>query len=113
MSGLNKIEGTDFLDIGLCHGTSSIALLYRKIFWLTQEKKFNEAYNYWLSLTSNQLMKQLDNFDLMPSRVEKVENVLYIRNYGILEGITGALILFLSDEYRNITEWEELFLLRS
>jgi lantibiotic modifying enzyme len=110
---LSKVGETEFLNLGLCHGIPSIAILYKKIYLLTGEEKFCKAYDFWLSFALKELTHQLNNFNSVPLNIQRFENITYKKKYGVLEGVTGALMVLLSEKYKNITEWEELFLLRS
>ena len=92
------IKDTAISDCYMCHGTSGVAHIYKKIFDLTGEPIFYKTYTYWLEQTVNAMEKELEK---QPSDKD-------------LELLTGWLGPFfvLSDYNGQKNEgWDRIFLL--
>lgn len=46
-----KEEGV--LDAGLCHGSSGISMIFRRMYIETQQREFADAWDYWIEKTLN------------------------------------------------------------
>ena len=46
-----KEEGV--LDAGLCHGSSGISMIFRRMYIETQQREFADARDYWIEKTLN------------------------------------------------------------
>ena len=112
-TGIVKISGTNLFDVGLCHGAASICLLYKKIFEISQNESIYKAYISWLDFTFKEVSKHLNDFDSIPENKEIFENIVGIKKFGLLEGITGALLLLLSSKFKDLNEWERIFLVNT
>lgn len=114
----NTTTRTDLLDMrivdaGLCHGTSGIAHIYNKLFFLTKELKFKYAALYWYSETIK--MAKYDSgyagyrLDYYLNESEKENRDLY--NLSFLTGISGIGLSLLSAFYPIGDSWDKCLLL--
>lgn len=99
-----KEEGV--LDAGLCHGSSGISMIFRRMYIETQQREFADAWDYWIEKTLN--------FSIFNDGLAGYKT--YVLNgwecdYSLLTGISGiglALISYIAQDEQN---WDELFLL--
>jgi lantibiotic biosynthesis protein len=111
--GLSKIVEADCLDISICHGTTSIALMYKKIFELCGDIEFHKASRNWSQITQVETSKFLNSFHLISNQKEVFENIIYIKKYSFIEGLIGPLLFLLSEKYKNANEWERILLVNT
>lgn len=96
-------------DSGLCHGTGSICMMFHYIYSQTGFNLFKETRDYWLTSTLEigRMKGGLAGFQAWDG-----EKQGYVNEYGMLEGISGIGLLFLtllSDE--NNSRWMDFFML--
>lgn len=113
--GKNESDGrVDFFenytsyDTGLCHGTASIAYMFKKIFLLNEKnKEYLIESDRWRALTLLNLEQRLCQFDKIISTSNRGTGV----ECGLLNGLSGtglALISLLDDE---LSEWDKVLLI--
>lgn len=92
------------LDASICHGTSGIALMYKKNYQISKDLKAYNAYHYWKNKTL-EFYTDL-NKECCFEYVQATEN---INNFGLLQGLAG-IGLFLIDN--NKSTWPNLLLIQ-
>ncbi|GAB3636796.1 hypothetical protein GCM10027422_23860 [Hymenobacter arcticus] len=83
----------------LCHGSSSLALCYRRLHQLQPLPCYREAQAYWVQRTLAQL----------PATYAQVDTAF--QSSGLLMGLPGLLLVLLTEELDAPLAWPELFLL--
>lgn len=106
-----RINETEYfeIDAGFCHGSSGIAIIFKNIYSLTNEKNFLDASEYWIKETLKFKFKDIHNESVagynLPIKDFNEQSIT------LLEGLSGILFCyskFLFDEM-PLTE-ETLFL---
>lgn len=94
------------IDVGICHGTMSMVLIYRRMYIETSDKIFLEATEYWMkkSLDLAKFKDGLANF-------KTYYDQKWIQDYSLLTGISGIGLLLISYLIKDINNWDEIFLL--
>lgn len=93
-------------DAGICHGSSGIAHIFRKMYLNTGICEFKDACDYWLGVTMH-MAKHTDGLaGYKQYLVDGSRN-----DYGLLTGIAGIGMVLLSSEYDIKSNWDECLLL--
>jgi lantibiotic modifying enzyme len=91
------------IDAGICHGTSGIALIFRKMYYYTKKQEFLEAALFWLNQTL--LMSKYEDGIAGYKANQKTSS------FDFLEGIAGIGLVLLSFLTNEDTLWDECLLL--
>lgn len=92
------IKDTAIADCYMCHGTSGVAHIYKKIFDLTGEPIFHKTYTYWLEETVKAMEKELEK---QPSD----------KDLELLTGWLGPLFVLSDYNGQESAGWDRVFLL--
>ncbi len=96
-----KIDyGTMIKDPFFCHGTCSMAQMYLRLYKISHENYFKEAYDYWINQTIEYLEGKREYQILSPQM-----------NNGLLYGYLGIGLVLLSKLYNETLSWDRLFLM--
>lgn len=99
-TGVNSDSRVGGIDSSLCHGTGSIALMYRRIAILTKEIDFRIMADHWFDITVK----------LATKAIKKKKYKAYFCDEdihcGLLSGMTGIGLLILSFIDADLSEWE-------
>lgn len=99
------------IDAGLCHGATSICMMFHYIYQQTSEQIFKEAQDYWLNITLN-----MDNKNDGLAGYQTWHTPEYggwVNEYGLLEGVAGIgimLLMLLTNDPRQ-RKWLNFFML--
>ena len=94
-----KLEkDTAIKDCYICHGSSGVAHLYKKIFEMTNNPVFEEAYQHWIEVTVNYME---DEMKKTPSD----------RDLEMLTGWLGPFFVLSSYTGKKYPDWDDIFLL--
>jgi len=93
-------------DAGVCHGSSGIALIFRRMFCETKLDEFKEAILFWL----NQTLK-FSNFNDGLAGYKAAEIGGWRCDYFLLTGISGIGLVLISFLINEQQEWDEILLL--
>lgn len=101
---LNK--RTDYLknDLCLCHGHSSLILIYKSIYKLTCDKLFWQRHLFWHKKTSVLLEKKLTEYK------QEINSDLFFGNLSLFAGYPGSFLSLLAPDMEN-DEWSKILLL--
>lgn len=91
-------KDTAISDCYMCHGTSGVAHLYKKIYDLTGESIFHKTYEYWIEATVDFMEKEL----LKEPSDKDLE---------MLTGWLGPLFVLSDYNGQSYKEWDRIFLL--
>jgi len=101
----NDLIGNHVIDAGLCHGTSGIAMIYRRMYLETYLPGFSDATIYWLQ-QSLEMAKYLDGLAGYKTYRSK-----WICDDNLLTGIAGIGMMFISHLIHDDQAWDEMVLL--
>ncbi len=104
----NNPETTGVVDACVCHGSSGIALFYKKFYLATRNTEFYEAYTFWIKLTLNmaQHSRGIAGYKTFNGANQKWEN-----KNGILEGVAGIGLTLVNYFENEEQEWFDCLLL--
>lgn len=84
-------------DPYFCHGTSGVAMMYKKLYQYSPLQEYKEAQAFWLDKT----VEYLDNPDFSSQFIEK--------RHSIIDGIIGINLTILSNDTNENDDWLHLF----
>lgn len=96
------------IDACLCHGTSSIAHVFYRMWWNTRLPEFKQAADYWIEQTLK--MAHFDDGLSGYKTWHGLDNK-FNNEYNLLEGITGIGLVLLSYYYEIEPTWDQCLLL--
>ena len=93
------------VDAGICHGTSGIAMVYRRMFLETHDHSFLDSTDYWMQKTLDMasFVDGLAGFKTCQKEMVCDDN--------LLTGIAGIGMMMISKLSNDKQVWDELFLL--
>lgn len=94
-------------DTGLCHGLSSIAFMFNKIYKLSQVEEHRRMSYLWLDITLNNINKKLDAINKQIRTSKRAESV----NFGLLHGLAGSGLVLASFLKDQSSKWDKILLL--
>lgn len=101
-SCIELVEEQDLLtEFGICHGTSGIAMIFRRIYLETEELLFKSGYELWFDKT----IKKINEWAI--GNRERSEK----KDFSLLTGLSGILLVIMSIVYNDNQKWDSLFLL--
>ena len=89
---------TAISDCYICHGSSGVAQLYKKIFEISNKEIYNEAYKHWINITISYMQLEIKK----PFSVQDLE---------LLTGWLGPLLTLYSFKGEVKNSWEKVFLM--
>ena len=102
------LQSNFVVDPGLCHGTSGISLIFKRIFLETNDYKYYDAYSYWL----NETLKMAKYHDCLSHYKYWSDGKFQPCTNGLLEGLSGIALVLLSYLAPNsFLEWDKLLLI--
>jgi lantibiotic modifying enzyme len=107
MQGVWYYPEFNLYDMCLCHGTSSIMYMYKKIFELSGNSLAERESYKWLNETVNSLEKYFQNIKIIESHQYKNFNT----SCSLLNGLSGVGLVLLSFANPSRTEWDKVLLL--
>jgi lantibiotic modifying enzyme len=93
-------------DAGICHGSTGVAMIYRRMYLETGNIIFLDAFHNWLKQTI-----VYSNFSDGLAGYKTKEGKQWTNDYTLLTGIAGIGLMFLSYTMNDQQCWDELFLL--
>ncbi|MEG0519338.1 MAG: lanthionine synthetase C family protein [Bacteroidales bacterium] len=84
------------VDAGLCHGTSSIAMMFSYIYRETSEELFKNVRDYWVDQTLNMSRFPDGLAGYKQFIFDGNKQVIWGNSYSLLEGIAGIGLMLLS-----------------
>ena len=107
LKGISHYSEFDIYDMCLCHGTSSISYMYKKICELSGNPLANAESHKWLDLTLDSLQKYFSNAEAIESRRYEYFNT----SCSFLNGLSGVGLVLLSFIHQSDTQWDKILLL--
>lgn len=101
-------ESTLIKDLGICHGSSGLALFFKRLYEYTELQVFSEAATYWLNYTT----KAVNNYgDIGEIKVWKEKPEECVFEEGFLTGVAGIGLVLLDFISPQKLTWSECILL--
>ena len=91
-----SLEESNCIDPYFCHGAAGVAHQYNRLYQFTLNKSLQDARDRWIGFTQNYF--------------EEKEFVERTRKFGLLEGVTGIALVYLSILSDTKPEWDAIFL---
>lgn len=111
-SGLYMDTSFGGIDVGLCHGLSSIVYLYHKLYQKTKLRTIKKMIDFWLGLLIENFEKILIEAKTKDRKIFTYdENYFIIDEYSFLEGISGVGIVLISLISPKKNNWDDILLL--
>lgn len=107
-AGRNDLNLNSVTDAGICHGTSGISHIFRRMYLRTGSNVFLKAYDYWINETLK--MAKFEN-GLAGYKANHGIDEGWINESGFLEGIAGIGLVLLSSISNEAPDWDECLLL--
>lgn len=107
-TGRRTFESTAVIDAAICHGSSGIAHIYNRIYNNTRQPIYKEASIYWY----NYSLKQADKQNGLAGYQSFFGAFGWKNETGILEGVSGIMLTYMSALYPLNPSWGECFLLK-
>lgn len=95
-------------DAAICHGSAGIMYIFNKFSQLSNEKKYEDEVNFWKD-TSLKLLNTNKN-ELLTGHCAWSNDTQYYDDFGLLQGISGVGLSFLSLLNPEI-KWGEILLM--
>lgn len=106
-TGISYYSEFDIYDIRLCHGTASIAYMYKKIYELTNNYLTKLESEYWIGVTLETLERYFQNIE----EVESKQYEYFNSTCSFLNGLSGVGLVLLSFVDPKNTQWDKILLL--
>ncbi|MCD8178194.1 MAG: lanthionine synthetase C family protein [Tannerellaceae bacterium] len=100
-----NLKEDNVLDAGICHGSAGIAMIFRRMFFETNNEEFRKIGVFWLNKTLT-----FANFEDGLAGYKTFSNSKWSCDYSLLTGISGIGLVLLS-YLKNEQKWDEMFLL--
>ena len=104
-----EIIEENIFDGGICHGSAGLAIIYNYAYQITTHKDFQIASDYWLEVTQNQAIHPDGICGYKSFAGEK--EYKYYNQSGLLEGVAGIGLVFLSKLNPAIKGWEKTLMI--
>jgi lantibiotic modifying enzyme len=115
MAGFRDAERFDIADASICHGSSGVALILKKLYGATSDIRFKEASDYWYGLTLDFLAAEggTGGYRYWENGTEDAPGH-FTDSTGFLEGASGTGLSLIEWQYSGKASgigWESLLLL--
>jgi lantibiotic biosynthesis protein len=108
-TGVRYYPKYGYYDMRVCHGTSSVAYMWKKMFDITGDNTLKALSDKWLGIT-------LDNLEIFLPQLEKIailekENDTIDTSMGFINGLSGVGLVLISFLDPKLSGWDKLLLL--
>lgn len=108
-AGVQYYPQYGYYDMRLCHGTSSVAYMWQKMYLITKDENIKSLANKWLNIT-------LDNLEVFLPHLDKITelekgNDMIDTSMGFLNGLSGVGLALTSFLEPTLSDWDKLLLL--
>ncbi len=108
-AGVIYYQQYGYHDMCICHGTTSIAYMYKKMFLITKDQQLIEMANKWLNSTIENLNIYLPQIKSIAEKEKN--NPLIDTSLGFLNGLSGIGLALISFVDPKLSDWDKLLLL--
>jgi lantibiotic biosynthesis protein len=108
-TGVQYYPKYGYYDMRVCHGTSSVAYMWLKMYHITKDENIKTLADKWLNIT-------LDNLDIFLPQLDKIselekDNDKIDTSMGFLNGLSGVGLVLMSFLDPKLSDWDKLLLL--
>lgn len=103
----NSLTDNLVYDAGICHGSSGIAMIFRKMYLNTCMDIFLQASDYWVNKT---IAFSNSEDGLAGYRSHTTDGYLN-HDFSLLTGVPGVGLMLISYLFKDQQKWDEMFLL--
>lgn len=96
-------------DLGICHGSAGLILMFRKLFDMTKDIEFYKAHRYWLNYTIEEIESKGDISNVLAWNTNE-DGGPYL-DKGFLSGLSGIGLVLLSEITDVGSSWSECLLI--
>ncbi|NMR33765.1 lanthionine synthetase C family protein [Chryseobacterium aquaticum] len=108
-SALRKdLQEGSVIDAAICHGSAGIMYIFNKFSQLSNDCKYQDEINYWKEISVNLL--NTNKSQLLTGHCAWSRDTQYYNDFGLLQGISGVGLSFLSFVNPEI-KWGEFLLM--
>ena len=98
-----------YYDMRVCHGTSSVAYMWQKMYHITKDENIKALADKWINIT-------LDNLEIFLPQLDKIaelekDNEMIDTSMGFLNGLSGVGLALISFLNPKLSDWDKLLLL--
>lgn len=102
-----NIIANGIVDAGICHGSAGVAHIFNLMYHNTKLELFKEAADYWIQET----ILQSAHSDGYAGYSVWCPGNTYHKSLGLLEGISGIALSFMSYLYPKTFNWDQFLLM--
>lgn len=106
-TGISYYSEFDIYDVRLCHGTASIAYMYKKIYELTDNELLKRESDNWTSIT----VDTLERYFKHAVEIESKHYEYFNSSCSFLNGFSGVGLVLLSFVDPKNAQWNKILLL--
>lgn len=108
-TGVQYYPQYGYYDVRICHGTSSVAYMWQKMYHITKDESIKVLADKWLNIT-------LDNLDIFLPQLDKIaelekDNQTIDTSMGFLNGLSGVGLVLIAFDNPTLSSWDKLLLL--
>jgi lantibiotic biosynthesis protein len=108
-TGVQFYPAYGYYDIRVCHGTSSVAYMWLKMYHITKDENMKNLADKWLQITLDNLeiyLPQLDKIAELEKDNDKIDTSM-----GFLNGLSGVGLVLMAFLDPKLSDWDKLLLL--
>ena len=108
-TGVKYYPKYGYYDMCICHGTSSVAYMWQKMYNITKDENIKSLADKWLNIT-------LENLEIFLPQLDKIaelekDNEMIDTSMGFLNGLSGVGLALISFLDPKLSYWDKLLLL--
>lgn len=103
-TSLRDLKELNINEVGLCHGTAGICLIFNRLFNKTGIGNYNDAANFWYNetITAKKFELSIKNFAEYYPHEKGLSNYL-----SLLSGLPGIGLMMISKDAIGLSNWEK------
>lgn len=108
-TGVQYYPQYGYYDVRICHGTSSVAYMWQKMYHITKDENVKALADKWLNIT-------VENLDIFLPQLDKIaklekDNQTIDTSMGFLNGLSGVGLVLIAFDKPKLSSWDKLLLL--
>lgn len=108
-TGVQYYPTYGYYDMRICHGTSSVAYMWLKMYHITKDENIKALADKWMNIT-------LDNLEIFLPQLDKIaelekDNEKLDTSMGFLNGLSGVGLALIAFQNPKLSYWDKLLLL--
>ena len=108
-TGVQYYPKYGYYDMRICHGTSSVAYMWQKMYHITKDENIKALADKWINI-------MLDNLEIFLPQLDKIaelekDNEMIDTSMGFLNGLSGVGLALIAFQNPKLSDWDKLLLL--